>query len=100
MQLPDHILQKLTEIFAHVDDIEEVILYGSRAKENAKEGSDIDLAIKGLKDLQGIRKLEIQIDNLELPWEFDLTNYSSISNIELINHIDRVGVSIYQKVQS
>ncbi|WP_298438887.1 nucleotidyltransferase domain-containing protein [Geobacter sp.] len=38
---------KITGVFAAVPEIEEVILYGSRAKGNYRKGSDIDLTIKG-----------------------------------------------------
>ncbi|MFC4769479.1 nucleotidyltransferase domain-containing protein [Effusibacillus consociatus] len=38
--------QLLLDTFMQYTQVEEVILFGSRAKGNCKKGSDIDLAIK------------------------------------------------------
>ena len=40
-------LQKIIERFEQMPWLEEVLLFGSRAKGSAHEGSDIDLTIKG-----------------------------------------------------
>ena len=37
----------LQSIFQRLPEIQEVIIFGSRAKGNSKNGSDIDLAVKG-----------------------------------------------------
>ncbi len=39
--------QRLQTVFAEYPEAQEVWLYGSRAKCTAKEGSDIDLGLKG-----------------------------------------------------
>jgi len=71
----------------------EVILYGSRVKGNYKPGSDIDICLKG-QDLRlsDITTLMIKLNVLNLPWIIDLTIYSMIANVDLIDHIDRVGI--------
>lgn len=44
-----------------------------------------------------LMKIEDEIDDLYLPYMVDLSQYEQLSNIDLIQHIDRVGVSIYEK---
>ncbi|PKN73407.1 MAG: hypothetical protein CVU50_03700 [Candidatus Cloacimonetes bacterium HGW-Cloacimonetes-3] len=71
----------------------EVILYGSRAKGNYKPGSDIDICLKGNELTQSdINSLITKLDELMLPWTIDLSGYNMITNADLIDHIERVGI--------
>jgi len=76
--------------------IDKGIIFGSRAKGNYKDGSDIDIAIKGenLK-LDDILALKVKLDDLDLPYNIDLINYADIKEPDLTEHIDRVGVEFY-----
>ena len=85
---------KIKAVLFSVQGVEQVILYGSRAKGNYKEGSDIDLTIKGNLTFDDLIKMSINLDDLNLPWKIDLSLYSQIKNEELLEHIDRVGVEI------
>ncbi len=87
-------LSKIKEVLFSVQGIEQVILYGSRAKGNYKEGSDIDLTIKGKLTFDDLVKMSVNLDDLNLPWQIDLSLYSQIENKDLLEHIDRVGVAI------
>jgi len=74
-----------------------VSLYGSRAKGNWRLGSDIDLCLDGDDiSLRELDDLESSIDDLLLPWKVDITVRQQIDNPELIAHIDRVGVKVFQ----
>lgn len=86
----------LKKTFAQFKTIESVVLYGSRAKGNFKPGSDIDLSLIG-KDLtfDDLLNIRIKLDDLMLPYQFDVSIFHSIKNIELIEHIHRVGLTIY-----
>jgi predicted nucleotidyltransferase len=78
--------------------VNKVIIYGSRVKGNYKQGSDIDLTVVGDSlDLQDILKLMVEMDDLFLPYEVDLSDLSKIDNVELIDHIQRVGKLFYVK---
>ncbi len=91
-------LEKLSAVFALHSAIDSVLIYGSRAKGNYRNGSDIDLTIKGNKiSFAEFLKIEDQIDDLMLPYTVDLSQYHQLDNIDLIAHIDRVGVIIYTK---
>lgn len=94
---PETITQ-LQKVFSQYSHVSEVILYGSRAKGNYTEGSDIDLTLKGKNiataDLNTITN---EIDKLLLPYMFDISIFSTIKNKDLIDHIKRVGKCIYRK---
>ncbi len=78
--------------------IDEVILYGSRAKGNYRNGSDIDLTLLGPGlDLTTLLKIENQLDDLLLPYKTDLSIFHKIENPDLIDHINRVGITFYRR---
>ena len=91
-------IEKIIDIFKRHDEIEAVLLYGSRAKGNFKPGSDIDLTLigKGLK-LTLLNKVSFELDDLLLPYSFDLSLYHHIKQPDLIDHIQRVGKVFYSK---
>ncbi|MBX9596958.1 MAG: nucleotidyltransferase domain-containing protein [Burkholderiales bacterium] len=89
--------QKIIEIFMQQSLVERVVLFGSRAKGNYRGGSDIDLCLYGNISLAQIYILQDLLDDLMLPYKFDLIVYNTINNPELIEHIERVGVVLYAK---
>jgi len=91
-------IDKLRSVFQEHKAIDAVFIYGSRAKGNYKEGSDIDLTIKGeLLPFFELMKIEDEIDDLYLPYMVDLSQYKQLKNSDLLEHIDRVAINIYQK---
>ena len=38
-----------------------------------------------------------EIDDLLLPYKFDISIFHQINNLDLIDHINRVGIEIYSK---
>ena len=96
--LPPSSLKQIRSVFAGYPEVETAILYGSRAKGNFKPGSDIDLTFKGTGlDLTVLNRVDNELDDLLLPWSFDLSIYSQITSSDLIEHIDRAGVIFYQQ---
>lgn len=92
--------EKLNTVFARHPAIDQVLLYGSRAKGNYRHGSDIDLTIKGGEiPFMEFMLMEDQIDDLMLPYTVDLSQYRLLENAELVEHIDRVGVVLYERMQ-
>lgn len=85
-------INKIKEVIVRFPEIERVIIYGSRAKGNYKPSSDIDLTLVGEKlTLTLLQTLENEIDDLLLPYKFDISIFHQISNPDLIAHIERVG---------
>ncbi len=78
--------------------IEQVHMFGSRAKGNFKSGSDIDIALMntGITD-EMIRLLKADFEESSLPYMVDIINYPLLKNQLLKEHVDRVGVPFYTK---
>ena len=96
--LKKSVIQEICKVLEQFPEIEKVVIYGSRAKGKFKPGSDIDLSLFGesLTSIQ-INKLNLQLDDLFLPYTFDISIYHQLSNIQLKEHIDRVGHIFYEK---
>ena len=93
---PEAIAQ-INQIFAEYPEISKAILYGSRAKGNYKNGSDIDLTLSSDRlNHRQLLQIQNQIDDLLLPYSIDLSIFSSIDNLHLIEHVDRVGITFYE----
>ena len=76
-------------------EVKRVIIFGSRAKGNFREGSDIDLALIGPTITPQLRQeILIAYDNLDLPWKLDLVLYDLLQEPALKEHIDRWGVEL------
>ncbi|AYD46318.1 MAG TPA: nucleotidyltransferase domain-containing protein [Arachidicoccus soli] len=88
----------LLETLSKYREVEQAVLFGSRAKGNFKNGSDIDIAIKG-KNCTAEIALNINAiinEDLPIPYYVDIVNYNSLQHDELKKHIDRVGVTFFQ----
>jgi predicted nucleotidyltransferase len=96
--LDESTVARINDVFAQFSAVEGAILYGSRAKGTFKPGSDIDLALLGdtLTETQLLR-LENQLDDLMLPYQFDICRFATLQNPQLIEHIQRVGQTFYRK---
>lgn len=90
-------INKIINVFSSYEEVEEAILYGSRAKGNYKPASDIDLCIIGQLDYSQLLKLENELDDLLLPYKMDISLKHKIDNRDLIDHINRVGKTFYQR---
>lgn len=93
--LEENVISRINKVFSYFPEISEVIIFGSRAKGNYNQGSDIDLALKSNKaklTLSVVNKLSEKLDELFLPYTFDIVIFEQIENQELLDHIERVGL--------
>lgn len=91
-------VDKIKAVFSKYPQIEKVLIYGSRAMGNYKPASDIDLTLIGRNiDLSLKLKIEFELDDLMLPYKFDISIFDKITNPEFIDHINRVGMEFYQR---
>jgi predicted nucleotidyltransferase len=80
--------EKVRKVLAEHPQVEQAILYGSRALGTYKNGSDIDLTLVGGQlDLSLLLKIENELDDLLLPYK----------NEELKEHIRRAGQVFYHR---
>ncbi|MBN4082397.1 nucleotidyltransferase domain-containing protein [Mariprofundus ferrooxydans] len=92
------IIASIQDVFAAHPEVEEVMLYGSRAKGNYKVGSDIDLTMKGeMVDFSVMSTISQELYDLPIPYTVDLSIFSNITNEALVKHIERVGKVFYSK---
>lgn len=90
-------IDKINSVFCKYPEVNKVILYGSRAKGNYKPYSDIDLTLVGNNlTLSQQFAIETELDDLLLPYKMDLSIYHKIENQDLIDHINRVGITFYK----
>lgn len=84
----------MRNIFQKFQEIESVIIFGSRALGNYKSGSDIDICIKGKNiSFDTTSQLKAQLEEMgPLPYFIDIVDYNSIDNLELKKHIDQYGI--------
>ncbi len=92
-------IEKIQSVFAHYPQVEKAVLYGSRAKGNYKNGSDIDLTLCGGDDLtlNMLCRIMNDLDDLFLPYTIDLSIYNRIRDPDVIDHIQRAGIIFYEK---
>jgi predicted nucleotidyltransferase len=88
-------VEKINDVFSKHRKIEKAVLYGSRAKGNYKDASDIDLTLYGRVTFPELLRIESELDDLLLPWTIDLSIYEQIDNPALRDHIQRVGNIFY-----
>lgn len=84
-------------VFSADKRIKKVVIFGSRANGTFKPNSDIDFAVCGVADRLRIARIASALDELPLPYKFDVLAYSKISSKPLLEHIDSAGRVFYSK---
>jgi predicted nucleotidyltransferase len=96
--LSDATVRGIQQVLAGFPQVEEALLYGSRAMGTFKPGSDIDLTLLGPELTFGLlARIDAALDDLLLPYEIDLSVFSDLKHPELIAHIQRVGKEFYRR---
>ena len=97
--LSDRSYKELLEILASVPEVEEAVIYGSRARGDNWAASDIDLSLKG--DNLTHRCLRVLNDRLyesHIPYFFDTHIYSEIKNPRFKMNVDREGKVLFSRL--
>ncbi len=92
--LPENVTSGITEL-AKKYGINRVILFGSRARGDNRDRSDIDLAVSGGNITEFALDAEDYIDTLLM---FDIVNLDKYVSPELLAEIERDGVVLYEKI--
>ena len=97
--LKESVIQQISTVLACHPQVDQAVLYGSRATGNYKHGSDIDLTLRGEADLtwRVLYQIMDELDDLLLPYTIDLSIYTDFTDPAVIAHIQRVGVTFYEK---
>ena len=97
--LSEETIAKITGVLTEHPAVEKAIIYGSRAMETYKNGSDIDLTLIGNISFDDMLQINTEIDDLMLPYSVDISCLETLCNADLIDHIHRVGQTLYEKEQ-
>lgn len=94
-------MNDICSVFRKHPNVMKVIIFGSRAKGNYREGSDIVLAVvgEGLSFSQ-LMDLEVQIEDLGLLYKVDIVDYDKLAGTPIREYIDRVGKLFYRREMS
>lgn len=97
--LLDTDLESIIRILRNQSKVESASIFGSRAKGNFKNGSDVDIALKGEKlDFDTVSQISYLLnEETNMPYKFDVLNYHTIKEPELIKHIDRAGIEFFRR---
>ena len=91
-------LQLILGVIHNFKEIEKALIFGSRAKGKNKPGSDIDLALIGDKlNSLLVNRDSSALDDLPLPYMFDIMNYHEINNEFLKKKVDDEGKLFYER---
>lgn len=93
--LPERTINELLEFFKMKPEIQKVVIYGSRAKGTYKNGSDIDFAI--WSDIENSSEIAAELDELQTPYMYDVTDYKTLSHENLKKSIDKDGIVFYKR---
>lgn len=94
--LPEKTINELLKYFSTKNDIEKVLIFGSRAKDTYKTGSDIDFAI-WTDNHKEFFKISSELDDLPTPYKFDIVDYKRLEHTNMKHSIDTEGILFYEK---
>ena len=93
-------LELMTSVFRQHPQVTSATLFGSRAKGCHSESSDVDIALSGSVDSLRAAGIAAELDELPLPYRFDVQSLAHIQHAALLDHIKRVGIVIYSTNRS
>lgn len=84
----------IRDVIARHTAITSARIFGSRAKGTAKHNSDVDIALDGAITPLQAAGIARELDELPLPYLFDVVVINTITSESLLAHIERVGVDV------
>ena len=92
--LSDSELGMIRGVLARHAEVTGALLFGSRAKGTSSPGSDIDLALEGISEPLRAEAIASELEELPLPYKFDVKALAAIKHQGLREHIGRVGMRL------
>ena len=88
-------LELICSVLRRHPEVHSATLFGSRAKGTHSHRSDVDLALRGNLEALAAAAIAAELEELPLPYRFDVQALNQISLAPLLEHIERVGIEIY-----
>ena len=99
MGLPDRAIGLIVGVLARHSELRRAIVFGSRARGSARPNSDIDLALDFAPDTADrftlTNRIAGELDDLPLPYTFDVQALDRVRSPTLRDHIEQAGVTLY-----
>ena len=95
--LKEKVIEEIVNILKKYPEVDKAVIFGSRARNDYRKGSDIDICLFGDKLTNSINtKIFYDIDDLYLIYKIDLINFNTLSEDDnLRKNILNEGVEIY-----
>ena len=91
--LKERELDEIKVLYYLFPEIDEIVIFGSRARGDHSRVSDIDIAIKGDVD-KIMYKIRDYFEESSIIYTVDVVNYISISNQNFKENIDSEGIIV------
>ncbi len=89
---------ELIAILQKHPEVEQAVIFGSRAMGHYRPNSDVDMTLKGQNLTSKIAsQIGSEIESSNIPYLFDLSIYHQLNNKNFIQHIESEGKIFYQK---
>jgi len=95
--LTENTVKFIHSVFEKHKAVKTILIFGSRAKGNYENGSDIDLAVENEISTEELTKIQNELENLDLLYKVDIVPYQEVKNTALGQHIDRVKKIFYKQ---
>ena len=96
--VPPSVAEEIRAVFRRHPEVQRATLFGSRAKGNFREGSDIDLALEGnVLERRHLATMLGELEETQIPQRVDLLLKKTLRHQELLDHIERLGVVFYDR---
>ncbi len=95
--LSDDAIAMIVQVFRNHVEVDLVKVFGSRSMGTDRPNSDIDLAIWGDLSEQSIGRIQLELDELPLPYSFDVEVYDAIKHPPVKEHIETHGRVLFQR---
>lgn len=91
-------LDMVRSVFRLHPEVKTATLFGSRAKGTHSDRSDVDLVVAGAVEPLRAEAIASELDELPLPYRFEVQSLDHIQHRPLLEHIKRVGILIYPPI--
>ncbi len=95
--LPQRTIDELLQYFSSKQDVEKVVIYGSRTKGTFHRGSDIDFAV-WTDNHEEFFRIAGELDELPTPYKYDVLDYKTLTHEGMKNSVDKDGIVFYEKI--
>jgi len=90
-------MKAITDLLGTFGFVSKALVFGSRAKGNHRKYSDVDICLFGEMGDLDAEKVRSGLNELNLIYDFDAVDYGRIKTPALREHIDRVGIVVYER---